>query len=198
MSGCCGSKPKIHRQMTIDQILEGFPSHSAQLSKEITRSGLHCVGCHAATWETLEAGMRGHGMAETAIDELVHNLNHILKLPPEISMRGSAGVTLTPTAAKYFQMILQEEGKSQDCALRFGDESSGCSGSKYVLDFSEKAEKDDVVMESHGVKIHINQSMLGRLNGTVIDYIEKAPQPGFKVVNPNQKGSCGCGTSHSY
>jgi hydrid cluster protein-associated redox disulfide domain len=69
----------IHRQMTIDQILSLFPDKAQKLSYEITKAGLHCIGCQAATWETLEAGMMGHGMHDEQIDTLVTRLNALLQ-----------------------------------------------------------------------------------------------------------------------
>src|SRR5271170_4563163 len=95
------SKPVIHRQMTIEQILALFPYKAQRLSQEITNAGLHCVGCHAATYETLEAGMRGHGMADEAVDRLVDRLNALLEEEVDLST-----ITLTERAAKKYREIL--------------------------------------------------------------------------------------------
>src|SRR5690606_37805895 len=74
--GCCSSSPtEIHRQMTIEDILGMFPFKAQQLSQEITNAGLHCIGCHAAVWETLEGGMLTHGKTDAEIDAIVLRLN---------------------------------------------------------------------------------------------------------------------------
>ncbi|MBU1323163.1 DUF1858 domain-containing protein [Patescibacteria group bacterium] len=38
--------------------------------------GLHCVGCMAAAWETLEEGARAHGYSGKEIDKIVKELNN--------------------------------------------------------------------------------------------------------------------------
>ncbi len=37
--------------------------------------GLHCVGCFAAGFDTLESGARLHGMTDAEIDEMIHRVN---------------------------------------------------------------------------------------------------------------------------
>ncbi len=183
---------KIHRQMTIEEILSMFPFKAQRLSQEITNAGLHCVGCHAATWETLEAGMLGHGMDDAAINRLVDRLNALLEEKVDNST-----ISITPRGAKKFLEILAEEGK-HGWGLRFADRMAGCNGFEYVLDYSEKAQADDKIFESNGVQIHVNNGSVGRLLGSEIDYVDGLQGAGFKVSNPNVRSSCGCGTSHGY
>ncbi len=38
-------------------------------------SGMHCVGCVAAQFETLEQGCKAHGMSDKDIEELIEKLN---------------------------------------------------------------------------------------------------------------------------
>jgi iron-sulfur cluster assembly protein len=186
------TKKKIHRHMTIEEILSLFPYKAQRLSQEITNAGLHCVGCHAATWETLEAGMLGHGMTDEDIERLVDRLNALLDEPVDHST-----ITITPRAAKKYLEILEEENK-MGWGLRFAERMAGCNGFEYALDYSEKALPDDVVIVSLGIEIHINRAMLKRLLGSIIDFVEGLQGSGFKITNPNVKSSCGCGTSHGY
>lgn len=183
---------KITPNMTIADVFSNFPHKSQRLAQAMTNAGLHCTSCSAATWETLEAGMLGHGMTKEAIEKLVNELNAILEEEVDLD-----SITLTPRAAKKFREFAQEEGKSE-CSLRFGDTAGGCGGFQYILDFSEKPEEDDAVFESEGVEIHIKKGMLGRLLGSVIDYVDGLQGAGFKISNPNVKSSCGCGTSQGY
>ncbi|MCE5317812.1 MAG: iron-sulfur cluster assembly accessory protein [Parachlamydia sp.] len=187
------TKPVIHRQMTIEQILSMFPHKAQRLSQEITNAGLHCVGCHAATWETLEAGMLSHGMNDDAIERLVRRLNALL----EEQEADKNSISMSKRAASKFMEILEEEGK-QGWGLRFGDRMAGCNGFEYILDYSEKAQADDQVFEAHGIQIHVDKSTLKRLLGSEIDYVDGLHGSGFKISNPHAKSSCGCGTSHNY
>jgi iron-sulfur cluster assembly protein len=182
----------ITRDMTIGEIFSRFPHKSQRLAQAMTNAGLHCSSCSAATWETLEAGMIGHGMAEPHIVKLLDELNKILKEAVDLDT-----ITLTPNAAKKFREFAKDEG-DENLALRFGDSAGGCGGFQYVLEFSEQAEPDDAVFLSQGVHIHIKKGMLGRLLGCVIDYVDGLQGAGFKVSNPNVKSSCGCGTSQGY
>jgi len=183
---------RIHRQMTIESILSLFPHKAQKLSQEITNAGLHCIGCHAAVWETLEAGMKGHGKTDEEIDQLVDRLNALLEEKEDLST-----VALTPRGAKKFLAICEEEGKI-GWGMRFGHQAAGCSGFEYILDYSHKADPEDKIFASHGVEIHIHQEELPLLIGSVIDYVDGLRGSGFKVSNPNVKSSCGCGSSHGY
>lgn len=183
---------QISRTMTIEEIFTLFPHKAQKLAQEITNTGLHCVGCQAATWETLEAGMLGHGYSEADIDRLVNSLNQILEEKTDLN-----AINITKRAADKLREILKEEGK-EDWHLRFGDRAAGCSGFEYMLDFSKAAKSDDKVFSSQGIQIHVNEKMVSRLLGAEIDYVDGLNNSGFKITNPNVKGSCGCGKSQSY
>ncbi len=186
------SNQTIHRHMTIEEILSLFPHKAQRLAHEITSAGLHCVGCHAATWETLEAGMLGHGMTVEAIDRLEGRLNALLAEKVDAST-----ITITPRAAAKYLQILEDEGKL-GYGIRFAEKMAGCNGFEYLLDYSEKANEDDVTFSSCGIEVHIQKDMVQRLVGAEIDFIDGLQGSGFKISNPNVRSSCGCGTSHGY
>lgn len=182
----------IDPQMTISEILSGFPQYTQKLAQEITNAGLHCVGCGAAHVETLEAGMLGHGRTRDQINDLVKKLNAILSEKVDTTT-----ISLTPSAAEQFLFFCEQEGKV-GYGLRFGEQLAGCSGFEYILDFSEKATPDDEIFHSQGIEIHVERALLKRLLGCTIDYIKGLNNSGFKVINPNVNSSCGCGSSHGY
>jgi iron-sulfur cluster assembly accessory protein len=187
-----GMQETISRDMTIEDVFKRFPSKSQKLAQEMTNAGLHCVGCSASTWETIEAGMYGHGFADAEIDGLIERLNGILAEQEDLST-----ISLTERAAKKFREILVGEGKS-GWGLRFGERAAGCSGFEYFLDYSEGPRPGDTIFESQGVQIHVHHKSLERLMGSVIDYVDGLQGAGFKISNPNVRSSCGCGTSHGY
>ena len=183
---------KITRDMTIEDVFKRFPNKGQKLAQEITNAGLHCVGCSASTWETIEAGMYGHGMSDEEIDGLIERLNAILAEKEDLTT-----ITITDRAAKKYLEILEEEGKT-GWGLRFGEKAAGCSGFEFFLDFSEKPKTGDTILESNGIQIHIHHKSADRLMGSVIDYVDGLHGAGFKVSNPHIKSSCGCGSSHGY
>lgn len=186
------TQESITKEMTIADIFTKFPQKSQKLAQEMTRRGLHCVGCGASTWETLEAGMLSHGMESTEVESLVTRLNEILAEEQDPNT-----ITVTPRAAAKFQEFAKAEGL-EGVALRFGDQPGGCSGYEYILDFSTAPEETDTIFHSGGIEIHIETAALSRLIGSEIDYLDGLQGAGFKISNPNARGSCGCGNSQTY
>ncbi len=182
----------IHAEMTIADIISKFPAKSQRMAQALTNAGLHCTSCSAATWETLSAGMIGHGMGEVQIERLVAELNEILAEKVDLDT-----ITVTPLAAEKFMMFAQQEG-FEKCYLRFGDMAGGCGGFQYLLDFCEAPEADDVTYNTSGITVCVKKSIVGRLLGSVIDYVDGLHGSGFKISNPQVKSSCGCGSSQNY
>lgn len=182
----------IDPQMTIEEILSTFPQKSQKIAQALQNAGLQCVGCNAATWETLEMGALGHGMSQEDLQKLVSTLNAILTESVDLST-----ITMTGRAANKYQAILASEQK-EGWGLRFMEKAGGCSGFEYTLDYSEKALEGDQVFTSQGIEIHIPEAIVDRLLGSEIDYIDGLQGAGFKISNPNVKSSCSCGTSHNY
>lgn len=182
----------ITKDLTIDEILSNFPQKSQKIAQALQNAGLQCVGCHAATWETLENGALGHGKTLDEVNSLVDHLNAILNETVDMN-----SITMTARAANKYRAILASENK-EGWGLRFMEKAGGCSGFEYTLDYSERAQEGDVTYNSEGIEIHIPKNMEERLLGSEIDYIDGLQGAGFKISNPNVKSSCSCGTSHNY
>ena len=58
-------------------------------------------------------------------------------------------------------------------------------------------EKTDLLSEQHGVTLVVDKKSLLYLQGAVIDFHEDLNARGFRITNPQAKGSCGCGSSYS-
>jgi iron-sulfur cluster assembly protein len=102
-------------------------------------------------------------------------------------------VTLTEKAATHVQNYLAKRGKG--VALRLGVRTSGCSGMAYKLEYADAVNADDLLFESHGVKVVIDPKSLPYLEGTELDFAKEGLNEGFKFNNPNVKDECGCGES---
>ncbi len=102
-------------------------------------------------------------------------------------------ITLTQTAAKHVASHLAKRGRG--IGLRLGVRTSGCSGMAYKLEYADELAPEDVVFEGHGVKVLIDPKSLAYVDGTELDYTREGLNEGFKFINPNEKSSCGCGTS---
>ncbi|MCL2161759.1 MAG: iron-sulfur cluster assembly protein IscA [Betaproteobacteria bacterium] len=102
-------------------------------------------------------------------------------------------VTLTESAARHITHFIDKRGKG--IGIRLGLKTSGCSGMAYKLEFVDQALDDDLVFDSHGVKVVIDQKSLVYLDGTELDFVREGLNEGFKFNNPNAKNQCGCGES---
>jgi len=104
-------------------------------------------------------------------------------------------VTITEKgAAKVREFLSSQNADPALAGLRLGVRGGGCSGFQYQLAFDAQR-GDDVVFESHGLKLLVAQECLRYVDGSVIDYEESLQGAGFKVDNPNVVAACGCGSS---
>ncbi|MBN9694583.1 MAG: iron-sulfur cluster assembly protein IscA [Zoogloea sp.] len=102
-------------------------------------------------------------------------------------------VTLSEKAANHIGNFLAKRGKG--VGIRLGVRTSGCSGMAYKLEFADEVTAEDVVFESHGLKVLIDPKSLPYMDGTELDFVREGLNEGFKFNNPNVKGECGCGES---
>ena len=102
-------------------------------------------------------------------------------------------VTLSESAARHVSNFIAKRGKG--FGIRLGVKTSGCSGMAYKLEFVDQTESEDLVFESHGVKVVIDPKSLAYLDGTELDFVKEGLNEGFKFNNPNVKDQCGCGES---
>jgi len=104
-------------------------------------------------------------------------------------------IEVTETASQRIRMLLEDEGKEQTHGLRMKVVGGGCSGLKYELSFDDRLRDIDSQIESHGVRIIVDEKSALYLVGTVLDFVDTLQESGFKIQNPNASNSCGCGDS---
>ena len=123
-----------------------------------------------------------------------------------------AALTLTPSAVSRVKDLTK---MSPNCiGLRISVKTRGCNGLSYTLDYADKKEKFDEVVNQDGVSIYIDRkaqlSILGKslnifwsecniqfISGTEMDFQESKLASEFVFNNPNISGTCGCGESFS-
>lgn len=167
----------------IGEVVNKYPeSASVMLSY-----GLHCVGCAVNPYESIEAGAMGHGMSEETVDNLIKDINKILEGNEESSKKI---ITITKNAADKFKDFAKEENK-EISFVRLSCHGGGCSGFQYALDFVDEKTTNDELFEEFGVKILVDKTLVNKIKGTKIDYVENENGSGFKI---EQVGAGGCGT----
>lgn len=82
--------------------------------------------------------------------------------------------------------------------LRVGIRGGGCTGFTYLFEWADNdARPEDLVLsfEEGKVQVFVDPKSKVFLEGSTLDFATTLMQRGFKWVNPNAKGSCGCGES---
>ncbi|MBC8515186.1 iron-sulfur cluster assembly accessory protein [bacterium] len=178
------TEPAIKKEMTIGDILSTYP-YAADV---MTRHGIHCVGCGAATFETLEQGLAVHGKTTEELEALVDELNALV-----LEMDGALFV-ITERAARIILDVMKEESPEASF-LRIKIVPGGCSGFQYEFLFEEQASEEDTLIEKDGLQVALGPQTLPLITGSRLDYVMGVQGSGLKIHNPNASDACGCGNS---
>lgn len=65
----------VKKDTNIAQLINKYPD----TAEVLLDYGLHCVGCIASSFDTIEVGAKMHGMSEDEIDKLVERINEVIK-----------------------------------------------------------------------------------------------------------------------
>ncbi|GAA6018252.1 hypothetical protein JCM10207_002885 [Rhodosporidiobolus poonsookiae] len=103
-----------------------------------------------------------------------------------------AALSLSPGAVERIRGLLDSP---EPKLIRVGVRNKGCAGMSYHLEYVDKPDKFDEVVEQDGVKVVIDSKALFSIIGSEMDWQEDALQARFVFNNPNIKDACGCGES---
>jgi len=186
---------KITKDTNIGEIVQKYP----EVIDTLTGFGVHCVGCHVSSFESLEMGFKGHGMGDEQIEEAVKKLNEVIdKNSPDAAESdgefdfSKATLDVTDNAAEKIKDLIKQENKK---GLRISVVPGGCSGSRYEMELDDEAAEGDITIEEKGIKIFLNKSSMEQLNGSNVDFVDSLQGAGFKISNPSSTSTCGCGDS---
>ena len=175
----------ITKDMMISEVIEKYPS----TIETLLMTGVHCIGCHVSYFETLEQGMKGHGMSNEEVDEIINEMNDVID---KEKLSDNEEFKITEKAANKIKDVLKDKN-----GLRIEVVPGGCSGYIYNITTEDKINKDDQVIQDKEVKIIIDKESFDLLKGSKLDYVDSLQGAGFKIHNPNAKSTCGCGHSFS-
>jgi hybrid cluster-associated redox disulfide protein len=63
---------KITKDTKIEEVLQKYP----QTAEVFVKHGFHCLGCAAASFESIKEGAEAHGIT---VDELIEDLNKAIE-----------------------------------------------------------------------------------------------------------------------
>lgn len=179
----------ITKEMMINDIITSHP----YLAEYIMDYGVHCIGCGASAYETLEEGFMGHGMSDEEVDEVIKKLNIVIRENEKDTTKHTETDSkelfkITPEAAKKIKEFAEKEKKpGSDFRIRVMKE--GCSGFQYYFGFDNKPKSDDIIFEEHGVKILIDKESIDKIKNSILKYYETLGGSGFSLENPNVKNA---------
>jgi len=101
---------------------------------------------------------------------------------------------VSDAAAARIRDIIDKSDKPL-AGVRVGVKNGGCAGMAYTMEYAERAEPADEVVEDKGVTILIDPKAVLFLLGTEMDYKIDKLSAQFVFNNPNQTSACGCGES---
>lgn len=175
----------ITKEMAISEVIEKYPS----TIETLLMTGVHCIGCHVSYFETLEQGMKGHGMSDEEIDEIINEMNEVIK---QENLNKNDDFKITEKAILKIKEVLKDKK-----GLRIEVIPGGCSGYMYNIETEDKIDNNDKVIEEDSIKIIMDKESFDLLKGSKLDYVDSLQGAGFKIHNPNAKSTCGCGNSFS-
>jgi iron-sulfur cluster insertion protein len=110
-------------------------------------------------------------------------------------------IHITEAAAKKVVEISEAEGIGHN-NVRVRVIGGGCAGFTHDMYYEENITDMDEVIEFNDfygfIKVVIDPISFQYLDEVTIDYLDGPMGGGFKFLNPNVKGSCGCGSSVSF
>jgi iron-sulfur cluster assembly protein len=101
---------------------------------------------------------------------------------------------LTEAAASRIKDILARADKPI-AGLRVGVKNGGCAGMSYTMEYAERVNPTDEIVDDKGVRLFIDPKAVLFLLGTEMDYKADKLSTQFVFNNPNQTSACGCGES---
>lgn len=171
---------RISKSMRVSDILTLLPNAELLLAQY----GLSCYSCAANAYETLEDGCRSHGMPEAEIDDLVTDLNELMKDRPERPQT----LSITESAALALKELMASQGKA-GWGITVGLDDGG----GFAMEFAEKESSGDQVFANESVpdlRLFATSLTLASIGGSTIDLREGR----FKLDLPGaQKKGCACG-----
>lgn len=69
------AKPNVTKETNLAELIFRYP----EAAEVLLDYGLHCVGCVANSFDSVEAGAKVHGYTDVEIQEMVDRVNEVLE-----------------------------------------------------------------------------------------------------------------------
>lgn len=82
--------------------------------------------------------------------------------------------------------------------IRLGVTGGGCAGYKYVIELADHIGENDILIDYGKFGIVVDKDSIKFLKGSRLDWVREGLNEQFKIINPNEGFSCGCGVSVTF
>ena len=79
--------------------------------------------------------------------------------------------------------------------IRLGVTGGGCAGFEYYIEYVDSITESDTVLDYGKFNIVVDSVSLPYLEGSTLDWVIDGINEYFKIINPKEVSSCGCGVS---
>ena len=90
---------------------------------------------------------------------------------------------------------LIEKTSTNHHVIRIGLTGGGCAGFEYVIEYANSINEDDLVEDYGKFKLVVDKMSSPYLEGATLDWVKDGINEYFKIINPQEVSSCGCGVS---
>jgi len=101
-------------------------------------------------------------------------------------------VKLTDAAISQASSKATTEGKK---FIRVGIVPGGCTGFEYIFEWADEINNNDYIESYNNFKLVIDSYSRPYLAQATLDFVKEGLNEQFKIMNPAEKASCGCGIS---
>tara|TARA_B100001109_G_scaffold255147_1_gene256920 strand:- start:3455 stop:3793 length:339 start_codon:yes stop_codon:yes gene_type:complete len=106
-------------------------------------------------------------------------------------MEDGIGMELTNEA---IERLLVKTSAEND-TIRVGVTGGGCAGFEYIFTYESRVRSNDHVYDYGQFKLVIDDMSIPYLSDATLDYVHEGINEQFKIINPREVASCGCGVS---
>ena len=101
------------------------------------------------------------------------------------------------TDAAISKAIERTTAPSRD-TIRLGITGGGCAGFEYIIGYADNHSNKDTILDYGKFKIAIDEESIPYLEGSTLDWVQEGLNEYFKIINPKEISSCGCGVSVNF
>ncbi|USN45497.1 MAG: DUF1858 domain-containing protein [Candidatus Woesearchaeota archaeon] len=171
-------KDQITRDMLISDVVEKHPL----LVELLLDHGIHCVGCGAAAFETLEQGVLGHGFSEQEFADILEELNDAIQdEPTDEKAKKSSSLKVTDLAARKLKEILATKKEMRGFRFRVSPNAEDQTSPLFGLDFENEQLPEDQLVTIQEITFYVSKQDAAYLRNTTIDYVKKGDGYVFKI-----------------